>query len=150
MVLQRLRLNHHYFILVKLCGQCNLQSLRAYLCRKLFGEVSDLWAMSDTSLLALRSSFVTLSGSSSSLLRSGLLSGALDISLSLCCFGLESSHDVEVMKGAMDEISPQGLVEVIMIENEVLSPKLASQHVIDWQMKLLALVKRVCAPGFAD
>lgn len=54
------------------------------------------------------------------------------------------------MKGAMDEISPQGLVEVIMIENEVLSPKLASQHVIDWQMKLLALVKRVCAPGFAD
>ena len=69
-----------------------------------------------SSIFPLRSSFVALSSSTHSLLRSRLLSRALHISLSFDSFDELDILDVKVVEHLRDNISPERDIEVFMVE----------------------------------
>lgn len=103
-------------ILEQLCTEHHLEGLHSHFSVSLFSEVLEDRSVGDTTLPTLRSTLVSLSGSTSALLWSWLSSRATDVSLSLGDLGPELALDIEVVEYFCNDVSSKRVVEVSVVE----------------------------------
>lgn len=106
--------------------------------------------MSGSSFLSLRGAFVSLSGGSSSLLGDWLSSRTLDISLGFGDLGFELALHVEVMEDLGNNVPPQGIVEVGVVEVAYLPRELTVKQIENWKLDVLVGFEGPGRPGLGQ
>ena len=103
-----------------------------------------------TTASSLRCTLVALPRSATAFLRCGLLTRAGNIAASLDSFPHKLALMLKVFKRLVNQISSQGLVEILLIKCDDLVCKTTAHKVVNGHLNVVVYIKRSLGPGLAD
>ena len=103
-----------------------------------------------TTASSLRCTLVALPRSATAFLRCGLLTRAGNIAASLDSFPHKLALMLKVFKRLVNQISSQGLVEILLIKCDDLVCKATAHKVVNGHLNVVVYIKRSLGPGLAD
>ena len=103
-----------------------------------------------TTASSLRCTLVALTRSATAFLRCGFLTRAGNIAASLDSFPHKLALMLKVFKRLVNQISSQGLVEILLIKCDDFVCKATAHKVVNGHLNVVVYIKRSLGPGLAD